>query len=49
MVDTVQRHIKKLNWGYKVDLLTKAVDYINMLGKFKDAHTIECFKDTDEV
>jgi thioredoxin reductase (NADPH) len=29
--------------------MTKMIDYINMLGKFKDAHTIECFTDSDEV
>jgi len=40
MVENVQGHIQGLNWGYKVDLRDKEVEYKNKLGTFVDAHTI---------
>eukprot|EP00128_Syssomonas_multiformis_P008506 Colp12_sorted_trinity150504_noHs@35476 len=42
MVQGVQDHIGGLNWGYKVALREKKVDYINALGSFVDRHTIKC-------
>jgi thioredoxin reductase (NADPH) len=46
LVDNVQQHIKGLNWGYKQDLKSNKVTYINALGSFVDAHTIQAtFKD----
>ena len=37
----VQNHIRGLNFKYRVDLREKEVTYLNLLGKFIDAHTIE--------
>jgi len=42
MVDAVQDHIGSLNWGYRVSLRDKKVEYINAYGVFVDPHTIEC-------
>ena len=40
----VQDHIGSINWGYRVQLREKKVEYINGYAKFMDAHTIEvCF------
>lgn len=41
MVKNVQKHIKKLNWGYKVELVEKNVKYYNKLATVIDKHTIE--------
>lgn len=41
MRDNVQDHIKGLNFKYRVNLKEKNVTYLNKLGKFKDAHTLE--------
>ena len=41
MRDNVQNHIKGLNFKYRVNLREKNVNYLNKLGKFKDAHTLE--------
>jgi len=41
MVEAVQDHIGALNWGYKVTLKDKKVDYLNALAKFIDPHTVE--------
>merc|ERR1712232_948222 len=41
MRDNVQNHIKGLNFKYRVNLREKNVTYLNKLGKFKDAHTLE--------
>jgi pyruvate/2-oxoglutarate dehydrogenase complex dihydrolipoamide dehydrogenase (E3) component len=41
MVENVQAHIKKLNWGYKVALVENGVQYKNKLAEFVDAHTIK--------
>ena len=40
MVGAVQDHISSLNFGYRVALREKAVEYKNALGAFKDAHTL---------
>jgi thioredoxin/glutathione reductase (selenoprotein) len=41
LVSTVQSHIKKLNFSYRVGLRSSKVKYINALASFKDAHTIQ--------
>lgn len=40
MVQSVQKHIKSLNWGYKADLIKLKIKYYNFYATFKDAHTI---------
>lgn len=40
--DAVQDHIKGLNFGYRVQLREARVTYLNALGRFVDAHTLEC-------
>lgn len=40
MVDRVQAYIKKLNWGYKVELAEKDVKYFNNLATIIDNHTV---------
>ena len=40
--DAVQDHISSLNFGYRVELRTKGVTYINAYGSFVDPHTLEC-------
>jgi len=42
MRENVQNHIKSLNWGYRVQLREKKVNYLNKLGSFVDAKTIKC-------
>ncbi|XP_063907545.1 thioredoxin reductase 1, mitochondrial isoform X2 [Zophobas morio] len=37
----VQNHVKSVNWVTRVELRDKKVDYINGLGLFKDAHTVQ--------
>jgi thioredoxin reductase (NADPH) len=41
MVQNVQDHIKSLNFGYRVELREKGINYLNKLAKFKDPHTVE--------
>lgn len=41
LVKSVQNHIKSVNWVTRVDLRDKKVEYVNALGSFMDAHTIE--------
>jgi len=41
MRENVQNHIRGLNFKYRVNLREKNVTYLNKLGKFKDAHTLE--------
>ncbi|XP_065176831.1 thioredoxin reductase 2, mitochondrial-like [Sycon ciliatum] len=36
----VNNYIRSLNWGYRVQLKDKAIDYINAYGTFSDAHTV---------
>ncbi|XP_055909126.1 thioredoxin reductase 1, mitochondrial isoform X1 [Eupeodes corollae] len=40
LVQSVQNHIKSVNWVTRVDLRDKKVEYINALGSFKDANTV---------
>jgi thioredoxin reductase (NADPH) len=42
MVSSVQDHISSLNFGYRVSLRDKGVEYKNALGSFVDAHTLLC-------
>lgn len=37
----VNNHIRSLNFKYRVNLREKGVKYLNKLGRFKDAHTLE--------
>ena len=41
MVAGIQNHIGSLNWGYKVALRDKKVDYLNSFASFVDPHTIK--------
>mmetsp|Transcript_26673 Transcript_26673/g.30797 ORF Transcript_26673/g.30797 Transcript_26673/m.30797 type:complete len:613 (+) Transcript_26673:71-1909(+) len=41
MRENIQNHIKSLNFNYRVNLREKNVTYLNKLGCFKDAHTLE--------
>uniref|UniRef100_A0A7S4MQN0 Thioredoxin-disulfide reductase n=1 Tax=Odontella aurita TaxID=265563 RepID=A0A7S4MQN0_9STRA len=41
MRENIQNHIRGLNFKYRVNLREKNVKYLNKLGKFKDAHTLE--------
>ncbi|XP_034476773.1 thioredoxin reductase 2, mitochondrial [Drosophila innubila] len=41
LVKSVQDHIKSVNWVTRVDLRDKKVEYVNSMGYFVDAHTIE--------
>lgn len=40
LTESVQNHIKSVNWVTRVDLRDKKIEYINGLGEFKDTHTI---------
>lgn len=50
MIKTVQRHVKSINWGYKVQLIDSDIEYFNNYASFLDSHTIS-LKDAsgDEV
>ncbi|EFA02207.2 thioredoxin reductase 1, mitochondrial [Tribolium castaneum] len=39
--ETVQNHIKSINWVTKIELRDKRVEYINSMGVFHDPYTIE--------
>jgi pyruvate/2-oxoglutarate dehydrogenase complex dihydrolipoamide dehydrogenase (E3) component len=41
MVQNVNMHIKSLNWGYKMQLKKKEVDYHNEFASFVDPHTLK--------
>jgi len=41
MVEEVQNHIGALNWGYRVALREKSVQYLNEYAQFVDNHTIK--------
>lgn len=41
--DNVQDHIGSLNWGYKVALRNKDINYINAYGEFVGPHKIKVF------
>ena len=40
-MENVQSHIGSLNWGYRVQLRDKGVEYINAYAKFTDPHTVQ--------
>ncbi|XP_059061734.1 thioredoxin reductase 1, mitochondrial isoform X1 [Achroia grisella] len=40
LTQSVQNHIKSVNWVTRVDLRDKKIEYVNGLGEFKDAHTV---------
>lgn len=40
MVQTIQKHIKSLNWGYKADCMKLKIKYFNQYASFVDPHTI---------
>lgn len=40
LVNSVQNHIGSLNFGYRVQLRSKNVNYINAKGSFADPHTV---------
>ena len=44
MVEAVQAHIGSLNWGYRVALREKKVNYMNAFAQFVDPHTIKVSK-----
>ncbi|CAG5135490.1 unnamed protein product, partial [Candidula unifasciata] len=44
MKDAIQDHIGSLNWGYRVQLRDKKVNYINAYAEFVDPHTIKAVK-----
>jgi len=41
LVQGVQDHIGSLNWGYRVSLRDKKIEYLNELGKFVNSNTLE--------
>lgn len=41
MVNAVQMHIKSLNFGYRSELMTNKVKYMNAYATFVDPHTVE--------
>lgn len=41
MVEAIQSHIGSLNWGYRVALREKKVNYLNAFAQFVDKHTIK--------
>lgn len=41
MKDNIQSHIKKLNFGYRKQLISKDVKYLNKLGRFIGRNTLE--------
>lgn len=40
MVTNVQKHIRSLNWGYRIALMDKSVEYFNNYAVFVDPHTV---------
>jgi thioredoxin reductase (NADPH) len=40
LVETVQNHVRKLNFGYRTGLRSAKVTYVNALASFEDEHTI---------
>jgi len=45
MIQNVNNHVRSLNWGYRTAMMMENVDYLNQLGSFVDAHTINCVDD----
>uniref|UniRef100_A0A0B7AKP7 Thioredoxin-disulfide reductase n=1 Tax=Arion vulgaris TaxID=1028688 RepID=A0A0B7AKP7_9EUPU len=44
MKNAIQDHIGSLNWGYRVQLRDKSVNYINAYAEIMDPHTIKAVK-----
>lgn len=42
MTNAIQDHIASLNWGYKVQLRTAKVTYVNAFAEFAGPHKIKC-------
>jgi len=40
LANAVQMHVRSLNWGYKVQLAGKSIQYINGYGKFLDKNKV---------
>ncbi|XP_052872284.1 thioredoxin reductase 1, mitochondrial-like [Anopheles cruzii] len=40
LVESVQNHIKSVNWVTRVELREQKVEYLNGVGRFKDPHTV---------
>ncbi|KAJ8380214.1 hypothetical protein SKAU_G00009920 [Synaphobranchus kaupii] len=40
MAEAVQNHVRSLNWGHRVQLQDKKVQYLNVKGSLVDEHTI---------
>ncbi|KAM9810888.1 thioredoxin reductase 2, tandem duplicate 2 [Neosynchiropus ocellatus] len=41
MAEAVQNHVRSLNWGHRVQLQDKKVQYLNMKGVLVDEHTVK--------
>ncbi|XP_071946291.1 thioredoxin reductase 2, mitochondrial-like [Antedon mediterranea] len=41
MVENVQNHVRSLNWGHRVQLKDKNVEYLNAKGSFVDENTVK--------
>ena len=41
MVEAIQAHIGSLNWGYRVALREKKVNYLNAYAEFVDPHKLK--------
>lgn len=44
MKNAIQDHIGSLNWGYRVELRDKKVNYVNGYAEFKDNHCVKATK-----
>lgn len=44
LVEGVQNYIKSMNFGYRVQLRSQGVAYINARGRFLDPHTLEALQ-----
>lgn len=49
LVSAVQDHIGSLNFGYRISLREKSVEYVNARAVFIDPHTIECTNKAKKV
>ncbi|ESO85238.1 hypothetical protein LOTGIDRAFT_235910 [Lottia gigantea] len=49
MTAAIQDHIGSLNWGYRVQLREKSVNYINGYGEFIEPHTLKVTKKNNKV
>ena len=41
MKNAIQDHVGGLNWGYRVQLREKKVEYLNAYAEFVDRHTVK--------